>query len=87
METFLQELSADQSALVSSIIINEENNMLHDWQRKNIIIAQKVRNWAMATTNHFESALFVDTRKNRRITARYSRKSGGNTSRNSRGGE
>ena len=41
METFLQELSADQSALVSSIIINEENNMLHDWQRKNIIIKDK----------------------------------------------
>ena len=41
METFLQELSADQSALVSSIIINEENNILHDWERKNIIIKDK----------------------------------------------
>ena len=41
METFLQELSAEQSALVSSIIMNEENNVLHDWERKNIIIKDK----------------------------------------------
>ena len=41
METFLQELSPEQSALVSSIIMNEENNVLHDWERKNIIIKDK----------------------------------------------
>ena len=41
METFLQELSAEQSTLVSSIIMNEENNVLHDWERKNIIIKDK----------------------------------------------
>ncbi len=41
MEAFLQELSAEQSALVSSIIMNEENNLLHDWERKNIIIKDK----------------------------------------------
>ena len=41
IETFLQELSAEQSTLVSSIIMNEENNVLHDWERKNIIIKDK----------------------------------------------
>ena len=40
-ETFLQELSQDQSELVSSIIMNYENNVLHDWERKNIIIKDK----------------------------------------------
>ena len=41
IETFLQELSEEQSTLVSSIIMNEENNVLHDWERKNIIIKDK----------------------------------------------
>ena len=41
METFLQELSAEESELVSSIVMNEENNVLHDWERKNIIIKDK----------------------------------------------
>jgi len=41
METFLQELSTEQSELVSSIIMNDENNILHDWERKNIVIKDK----------------------------------------------
>ena len=41
METFLQELSPEQSDLVSSIIMNDENNVLHDWERKNIVIKDK----------------------------------------------
>ena len=41
METFLQELSIEQSKLVSSIIMNDENNVLHDWERKNIVIKDK----------------------------------------------
>lgn len=41
METFLQELSSEQSELVSSIIMNDENNVLHDWERKNIVIKDK----------------------------------------------
>ncbi|MDG1685219.1 MAG: DNA primase [Flavobacteriaceae bacterium] len=41
METFLQELSPEQSELVSSIIMNDENNVLHDWERKNIVIKDK----------------------------------------------
>ena len=41
MEMFLQELSPEQSELVSSIIMNDENNVLHDWERKNIVIKHK----------------------------------------------
>ena len=41
METFLQELTPEQSELVSSIIMNDENNVLHDWERKNIVIKDK----------------------------------------------
>ena len=41
METFLQELSPEQSQMVSSIIMNDENNVLHDWERKNIVIKDK----------------------------------------------
>ncbi|MDG1823861.1 MAG: DNA primase [Flavobacteriaceae bacterium] len=41
METFLQELSSEQSELVSSIIMSNENNVLHDWERKNIVIKDK----------------------------------------------
>lgn len=41
MEMFLQELSPEQSELVSSIIMNDENNVLHDWERKNIVIKDK----------------------------------------------
>ena len=41
METFLQELSPEQSELVSSIVMNDENNILHDWERKNIVIKDK----------------------------------------------
>ena len=41
VETFMQELSPEQSELVSSIIMNDENNVLHDWERKNIIIKDK----------------------------------------------
>lgn len=41
METFLQELSPEQSDLVSSIIMSDENNVLHDWERKNIVIKDK----------------------------------------------
>ena len=40
METFLQEIT-EQSELVSSIIMNDENNVLHDWERKNIVIKDK----------------------------------------------
>ena len=41
MEAFLQELTPEQSELVSSIIMNDENNVLHDWERKNIVIKDK----------------------------------------------
>ena len=41
METFLQEISPEQSQMVSSIIMNDENNILHDWERKNIVIKDK----------------------------------------------
>lgn len=41
METFLQEISPEQSQMVSSIIMNHENNVLHDWERKNIVIKDK----------------------------------------------
>ena len=41
METFLQKLSPEQSELVSSIVMNDENNILHDWERKNIVIKDK----------------------------------------------
>ena len=41
IETFLQELSPQQSELVSSIIMKNENNVLHDWERKNIVIKDK----------------------------------------------
>jgi DNA primase len=41
IDTFLQELSTEQSELVSSIIMNNENNVLHDWERKNIVIKDK----------------------------------------------
>ena len=41
METFLLDLPAEQSELVSSIIMNDENNVLHDWERKNILIKNK----------------------------------------------
>ena len=41
IDTFLQELSPEQSDLVSSIIMNNENNVLHDWERKNIVIKDK----------------------------------------------
>lgn len=41
IDTFLQELSPEQSELVSSIIMNDENNVLHDWERKNIVIKDK----------------------------------------------
>jgi DNA primase len=41
IEMFLQELSSEQSELVSSIIMSDENNVLHDWERKNIVIKDK----------------------------------------------
>ena len=41
IETFLQELSSEQSEMVSGIIMNDENNVLHDWERKNIVIKDK----------------------------------------------
>ena len=41
METFLQEISPEQSEMVSGIIMNDENNVLHDWERKNIVIKDK----------------------------------------------
>ncbi|MGB2369729.1 MAG: DNA primase [Flavobacteriaceae bacterium] len=41
IETFLQKLSPEQSDLVSSIIMSDENNVLHDWERKNIVIKDK----------------------------------------------
>ena len=41
IETFLQELSSEQSEMVSGIIMNDENNVLHDWERKNIVINDK----------------------------------------------
>ena len=41
METFLHELSPEQSEMVSGIIMNDENNVLHDWERKNIVIKDK----------------------------------------------
>ena len=41
IDTFLQELTPEQSELVSNIIMNNENNVLHDWERKNIVIKDK----------------------------------------------
>ena len=41
IETFLQEISSEQSEMVSGIIMNDENNVLHDWERKNIVIKDK----------------------------------------------
>ena len=41
IETFLQEISPEQSEMVSGIIMNDENNVLHDWERKNIVIKDK----------------------------------------------
>ena len=41
IEMFLQNLSPEQSKLVSTIIMNNENNVLHDWERKNILIKDK----------------------------------------------
>ena len=41
IETFLQELSSEQSEMVSGIIMNDESNVLHDWERKNIVIKDK----------------------------------------------
>ena len=41
METFLLGLSPEQSELVSSIIMSDEKNILHDWERKNIMIKDK----------------------------------------------
>jgi DNA primase len=38
---FLQNLSTEQSELVSTIIMNNESNVLHDWERKNIFIKDK----------------------------------------------
>ena len=38
---FLQNLSTEQSELVSTIIMNNESNVLHDWERKNILIKDK----------------------------------------------
>ena len=41
IEMFLQNLSTEQSELVSTIIMNNESNVLHDWERKNIVIKDK----------------------------------------------
>ena len=41
IEMFLQNLSKEQSELVSTIIMNNESNVLHDWERKNILIKDK----------------------------------------------
>jgi DNA primase len=41
IDMFLQNLSTEQSELVSTIIMNNESNVLHDWERKNIFIKDK----------------------------------------------
>ena len=63
METFLQELSPEQSQLVSSIIMNDENNVLHDWERKNIVIKDKkteIGIWLQQTILNLRCLLIQD---------------------------
>ena len=63
METFLQELSPEQSELVSSIIMNDENNVLHDWERKNIVIKDKkteIGRWLQQTILNLRCLLIQD---------------------------
>jgi DNA primase len=63
METFLQELSPEQSELVSSIIMNDENNVLHDWERKNIVIKDKkteIGIWLQQTILNLRCLLIQD---------------------------
>ena len=63
METFLQDLPSEQSDLVSSIIMNDENNVLHDWERKNIIIKDKkseIGRWLQQTILNLRCLLIKD---------------------------
>ena len=63
METFLQDLPSEQSDLVSSIIMNDENNVLHDWERKNIIIKDKkseIGRWLQQTILNLRCLLIQD---------------------------
>lgn len=63
METFLQELTPEQSELVSSIIMNDENNVLHDWERKNIVIKDKkteIGRWLQQTILNLRCLLIQD---------------------------
>ena len=63
METFLQDLPSEQSDLVSSIIMNDENNVLHDWERKNIIIKGKkseIGRWLQQTILNLRCLLIQD---------------------------
>jgi DNA primase len=63
METFLQGLPSEQSDLVSSIIMNNENNVLHDWERKNIIIKDKkseIGRWLQQTILNLRCLLIQD---------------------------
>jgi DNA primase len=63
IETFIQDLTPEQAHQVSSIIMQDENNVLHDWERKDIYIKDKkseIGKWLQQTILNLRCLLIQD---------------------------
>ena len=63
VETFIRDLAPEQSALVTSIMMQDEGIPLHDWARKNIFVKEKTKEigrWLTQTILNFRCHLIQE---------------------------
>lgn len=63
VESFIRDLAPDQSKLVTNILMEDEGNPLHDWERKNIFVKEKTKEigrWLNQTILNFRCHLIQE---------------------------
>ena len=63
VESFIRDLAPEQSSLVTSILMQDEGNPLHDWERKNIFVKEKTKEigrWLTQTVLNFRCHLIQE---------------------------
>lgn len=63
VESFIRDLAPEQSSLVTSILMQDEGNPLHDWERKNIFVKEKTKEigrWLTQTILNFRCHLIQE---------------------------
>lgn len=63
LESFIRDLSPEQSSLVTNILMQDESNALHDWARKEIYVKEKtteIGRWLTQTILNFRCHLIQE---------------------------